>query len=265
MVFDDQRGTLMVAGGVMTQYACDEPPITWMLSAGAWVSTPGQPRGQMVYDSFRHRVLTLGDQTYAWDGQAWKVVGGAAPIGAAAFDAKRGQVVVYLSTPGGPQTWLFGEATWALAQPTHQPSGRDYSVAAWDSRTSNVVLWGGALDGQASQSRLRETWTWDGIDWQNRSADASPPSSESNAMADGPTGVTLYTLASGTSQLWSFDGSRWTRLADPTPRPRFAPSIAYDSVHRLVYMFGGDLGDGAGGKTNETWTFDGSVWQQVGP
>lgn len=219
-----------------------------------------------MYDTAKHRVLALGDQTYVWDGQAWTTIAGPAPTGPAAFDSKRGQIVSYVVSNGVPQTWLFDGTTWHLATPADQPPARNYSVAGWDDSSSQVVLWGGSLDGQPSQNRIAETWTWDGQDWTNRTGGQTPPASEAEAMTSGQSGVLLYTVdRTGAAQAWGFTGSTWSRLQTNPPPARYETAMAYDPDHRLVYLFGGELGDCCGGKTNELWSYDGTTWRRLSP
>ncbi|HYW25989.1 MAG TPA: hypothetical protein VE953_17585 [Terriglobales bacterium] len=264
--FDVQSGLLLMAGGVMNQYACDQPAILWQWNGAAWKANPGQPRGQLVYDSTKHRTLALGDQTSAWDGRTWSPIAGPAPMGAAAFDGKRGQVVVYSDSGGISQTWLFDGSSWALARPAHQPPARLYAVAAWDGTSSQVVLWGGSLDGKPSQNRVAETWTWDGSDWANRTGAQAPPASEADSMSSGQSGVALYTVdATGTAQAWAFGGSAWTRLQASPPPARYLAAMAYDPNHQMLYLFGGERGACCGGKTNELWAYDGNTWRRISP
>jgi hypothetical protein len=62
---------------------------------------------------------------------------------------------------------------------------------------------------------------------------------------------------------WSWDGSRWTRLAETGPEPRAMGYLAYDKARDRVVLFGGrkgwpdDLAD--------TWEWDGSRWRRVSP
>lgn len=266
MTFDIQSGLLLMGGGVMTQYACVEPAILWQWDGAVWKANTGQLRGQLVYDSAKHRTLALGDRTYAWDGQTWSTIAGPAPMGPAALDAKRDQVVVYTDSGGISQTWLLVGSTWTLASPAHQPPARQYSLAAWDGASSQVVLWGGSLDGQPSRNRAAETWTWDGSDWTNRTGAQAPPASEADSISSGQSGVVLYTVdGTGTAQAWTFNGSAWTRLQASPPPARYGAAMAYDPNHHVLYLFGGERGDCCGGKTNELWAYDGSAWRRLGP
>jgi len=114
------------------------------------------------------------------------------------------------------------------------------------------VLGGGSLDGQASQNRVAETWTWDGSDWTNRTCAQAPPSCGLHAIRAAQSGVVLYSVdGTGTAQVWTFSGSAWNRLQASPPAARYGPAMAYDPSHLVLYLFGGNRAACCGGKTDE--------------
>jgi hypothetical protein len=99
------------------------------------------------------------------------VVGSAQPVGAA-----------------GPS-----QVTWNQVNPPTGPAGRSGAVIAYDSATSQLVLFGG-LDNNFNY--LNDTWFWTGTTWSQQSPATSPSTRAGAAMA----------YDSATSQLVLFGG-----------------------------------------------------------
>lgn len=62
---------------------------------------------------------------------------------------------------------------------------------------------------------------------------------------------------------WEWDGKDWTEIkTSETPSARKNGSLAYDPVHKVMVMFGGENFDG---KTvlSDTWIFDGNSWKMA--
>jgi len=70
------------------------------------------------------------------------------------------------------------------------------------------------------------------------------------------------------AETWTSDGRSWT-LQHPavSPPPLQDASMAYDAAHGVVVLFGGQsVAPGASPSVlDETWTWDGSTWQQQHP
>jgi hypothetical protein len=60
---------------------------------------------------------------------------------------------------------------------------------------------------------------------------------------------------------WEWDGLAWTQQQDTGPSPRWHHALAFDLVHNLVVLFGGDPGNG--NALGDTWSWDGSTWTQI--
>ncbi len=83
----------------------------------------------------------------------------------------------------------------------------------------------------------------------------------SHTAPDGSNPVT--TLA----DTWLWNGKSWVQLDVQGPPARSAAMVAYDSVRHVVVLFGGSGPEGAGlGQYfQDTWTWDGTRWQQQHP
>jgi hypothetical protein len=77
-------------------------------------------------------------------------------------------------------------------------------------------------------------------------------------------GLDSATLTS-LSDTWVWDGVNWTqKFPENAPASRYAHSMAYDSAHGQVVLFGGThlLANGTSHDTNDTWIWDGDNWTQ---
>jgi len=61
--------------------------------------------------------------------------------------------------------------------------------------------------------------------------------------------------------LWSWDGRRWTRLANTGPGPREDALLAHDSARGRTVMFGGRGFEGR--LLTDTWEWDGALWRRM--
>ncbi|MFZ2079696.1 MAG: kelch repeat-containing protein, partial [Xanthobacteraceae bacterium] len=63
------------------------------------------------------------------------------------------------------------------------------------------------------------------------------------------------------SDTWERDGQSWTQQQDTGPSPRWHHALAFDLVHNLIVLFGGDAGNVV--PLGDTWSWDGSTWTQI--
>lgn len=62
------------------------------------------------------------------------------------------------------------------------------------------------------------------------------------------------------------DCIQWIQRMDVgSPGTRTSPAMAYDSVHGVTVMFGGETTNGSGGRVNttDTWEYNGTAWRQI--
>lgn len=124
---------------------------------------------------------------------------------------------------------------------------------------------------------LNETWTFNGTDWTNQSANiinsnGPLPGRINFAMGYDGTNVMLYGGQSATSlpgvleDTWVWNGTTWTQITGPglspvTPSGRYGAATANHGSNQVV-MFGGQ---NPLYKLLETWIWNGStqLWSQV--
>ena len=214
MTYDSARGRIVLFGGrdSASNYLGD----TWEFDGTGWlqVSPAASPSGRwgpsMVYDSTLAKTIVFGglgspgrlnSDTWTYNGTAWSQVA-ATPVpparawASAAFDSVRAQTVLFGGwAPGGGNgspaelgdTWLFNGTAWKQASPTHSPSFRMESPITFDVRPRLVVMFGGRQDITAVKTTyLADTWSWNGVDWTDRSSGSAPPPRSSFGLAYNP-------------------------------------------------------------------------------
>jgi uncharacterized protein (TIGR03437 family) len=162
---------------------------------------------------------------------------------------------------------------WTQQNPQTSPPARVEMAMAYDSVSSQIVLFGGL--NYAIAGNVNDTWVWDGSNWTQETPQTVPPARFWHAMAyDSAHGQVV--LFGGLSlepeevfydDTWVWDGSNWTKESPQTSPPaRFGHAMAYDSVHGQVVLFGGEgVVDGRGADINDTWVWDGMNWTQESP
>jgi hypothetical protein len=169
-------------------------------------------------------------------------------------------------------TWEWNGVAWTARTPASSPSPRLAHAMAYDVARARVVLFGGAV-GSGSGVDDDETWEWDGVNWtQMQPAVRPPPRRGANMTYDPTRGVCVLfgggVTPSGSPVLddtWEWNGSTWTQYA-PSIRPpaRWGCFLAAEWISGNVVLWGGGVG-AQGQLFNDTWTWNGAVWQQLAP
>jgi hypothetical protein len=202
----------------------------WEFNGTNWsvitaASAPIQCRdgAQMQYDPLRHKTVLVGangwpgqsaaSETWLWDGTNWTLAAdrSASPRGAAgggmAFDAARGEMV--LLTMYSMQTWTFDGTKWTQRNPATVPSpGLWVFDLAYDPVNQVAVFFcGETTDGHATYPR--ETWAWNGSDWQKLSPATVPPPTIDYALAYFPERGGLVMHGGWGDPDWRFRTNVW--------------------------------------------------------
>ena len=185
----DERGTVLMFGGIPTARSGPWPADTWTLGPGGWarVASEGpiaRARTALAYDRSRRQVVLFGgvsapsvpgqqqtflNDTWVWQGGTWRKAAGLGPRGryahAMVFDERAGVVLLYSGSAAhrdGPLTdmWQWDGTRWTeipLTSPT--PGHRYQPVMVYDRERGRTVLYGGL------QGSRYETWEWAGKRW----------------------------------------------------------------------------------------------------
>ncbi|MCA8949762.1 MAG: hypothetical protein KDE27_09685 [Planctomycetes bacterium] len=165
-------------------------------------------------------------------------------------------------------TWVWDGVDWAPRSSTSvTPPARYRHGMAYDAATSQVLMFGGyGLVGPF----LRDTWLWDGTNWQQVTPPTSP-SERADFMIAGDLArqrVVLFggyrTLGGYLGDTWEWDGSTWTQASPATsPSARADGAMAYDVAHLQSVLFGGYRGNNT--YEQDTWVWNGITWMQEAP
>ena len=289
LVFDTEWSRLVLMGG-LGPYG-----YVWTLDGTQWTKirptdgTFGQRASfGAAYDAERHRLVVFGgetpegmsDETLEWDGIAWHLAATTAPTGrgspAMTYDSSRHQIVLFGGTDGRSafaDTWTYDGTTWTRMDPTGSvPPGRSSGQAVFDSVRERVVLFGGL---GPSSGHLNDLWEWDGARWTEITQPSPRPSARRHhqlAYDSARQRVVLFggsNTAANTnslSDLWEWDGTRWTEVesAGLAPEGKHWHAMAYDPMGRRTVVFGGVTAHrGGSALAPETWAWDGTSWTDL--
>lgn len=182
---------------------------------------------------------------------------------ALAYDEAHGVTVLFSSGNGTNETWEWDGLIWNQRFSANQPTYRQDTAMAYDSKREVVVLFGGW---DIALNRLNDTWEWDGTNWTQRIPADKPPERTYHAMAyDSIRGVTILFGGMDDSwgelgDTWEWDGTNWAKCAPVNkPTPSSSPEMAYDSTRGVTVLFSSENGNG------ETWEWDGVNWAKRSP
>ena len=152
-----------------------------------------------------------------------------------AFDQARGKLVLFggqdlpdvaTGASGSPvytnETWTWDGHLWTLQHPIHSPSARSHAAMAYDAARRLVVLEGGT-----DRNWLNDSWTWDGSDWKQVVPLGALPFNGGFPVMTYDSGRKAILLVPQTgpcpciypNDVWSWDGTTWTKLATTGQRP----------------------------------------------
>jgi hypothetical protein len=179
MAYDAAHGRAVLFGGIDSTGARSD---TWTWDGLAWtqhaVAAPAarylssaafDPLGRVVLFGGHDASGGLLDDTWTWDGSAWtpRVAPGPAAryLAVAAFDPVHKEVVLFggCSTATSfacatDDTWAWDGLSWTRRAPATSPPARYDAVAAYDTTSEEVVLFGGRSC--ANACFFGETWTY---------------------------------------------------------------------------------------------------------
>ena len=205
--------------------------------------------------------------------QWFSVVGSAAPDSCtaplAAYDTARSRFVLACTSEN---VWEWDGKTWKSITPKDSPTGRRFAAMVYDENIGKTVLFGG-YDGT---NHRNDTWTWDGTNWTEVKRNKPTarglmtmwydPLMKRTVIYGGLGRKDLDERVTRHSDMWSFDGSGWTKLnVTTTPGERFGAQAAVDPETGHLILFGGLVSEELGNDRrrqqfrNDTWRWDGST------
>lgn len=284
-------GGSMLSQLVWQEATTPDAPISRLCLAMA----PFPTRGQAVLYGGNADGTTFSD-TWVWNGSTWTQVHPAHNPGplcahAMAYDAAHDQVVLFGGWDQSGNwlngTWIWDGNDWRQLHPATNPPGRAYTSMLYNPISGKVFMFGG--NGYTSDwNQIDDTWEWDGTNWTQLPTPTAPSPRYGHAMTydaarneivlfGGMLDTTNPSLSPSTfySDTWAWDGTRWKQKTTAvSPAARWAHQMGYDPNLKQVVMIGGQ-----GAKDisvsppftwdidmhEETWTWDGTSWQQRFP
>ncbi|HEY8945919.1 MAG TPA: hypothetical protein VIM73_16740, partial [Polyangiaceae bacterium] len=150
------------------------------------------------------------------------------------------------------EVWEQGEENWRRAcvdvcAAAPVPAARGNMVFEYDETRRVTLLFGGSDD-----NRLwNDTWTWNGLAWQEHHPVNAPSPREGAASAYDPITGHIYVFGGSSNSgllndLWAWDGEDWQLIAETNaPSPRTAATLVWDTRRRRGILFGGRTETGA--------------------
>lgn len=296
------RGVMFGGYGLRTPMSPQPEPLDdtyewdgqrWTLVAPVGPRPSARNSHTMAYHALIGRVVLFGgcgplmprnNETWLYDGTAWREVPNAAPAAltprcgpAMTYDSDRGAVLLFggseASGTARNDLWSFDGASWTLldAGTPGGPSARSDAslifVPGAGTAPGRAMLAGGTSNGV---DPLAGAWAWDGARWS--SIATSLPARLGAAYVYDPVSarrVFFGGLGAGAAsdELW-VDNTRYSAPFDfPLPTARAFAASAYDLRRGHAIFFGG--GDAFGNASAETWAFTGDRlgegWRNVTP
>ena len=252
----------------------------WLVAALV-ISAYGGATPTVVEPATPHAPGPLGD-TWSGHGATWRQSSGPHPsaryAAALAYDQARDDFVLFGGQSGSvsyDDTWTFDENAWKRQSPAHKPPPRRNSAMAYDPSLRLVVLYGGLVADGAEGTEAADTWTWDGSDWAQVSADNKGPHFRYGAtMVTAGDGVILFGGHVFNTQYfgdaWTLDASTWVRVDHgPTPDGRGDAAVAWNAEDSSLLVYGGlGIRPGAGPGNlglplRDGWSLKSGAWSQL--
>jgi hypothetical protein len=196
--------------------------------------------------------------TLLWDGERWVQVADTGPqqVGRAiTYHRQRKRVVACHA-----RTWEFDGTDW-----TQLSRDERYGPLAFDTKRQRLV----AVTTPQELQPLR-TSEFNGTDW-TQVADAGPSWRTDFSVAYDEERAKLVLFGGNLSDgifhpggdTWAWDGQVWQQLSDIGPSPRYDAAMAYDSARKRIVLFGGLADEGGAALKGDTWTWNGTLWEQL--
>jgi len=177
-----------------------------------------------------------------------------------AYDSAHSQIVLFGGSTGTSplsDTWVWDGSVWTQKLLVPTPSARSSPAMAYDPVHGQTVLFGGnTANPGASLISLKDTWTWNGMEWTAQAPAASPqPQNALPAMAfDAAHGQIILLLGDGfTTETWIWSGSNWTQQSPQnSPPSSFDYAVTYDPAHSQILAWASS--------DFSTWAWNGANW-----
>ena len=167
------------------------------------------------------------------------------------------------------ETWAWNGHGWKQLHPASSPPALQGTMV-YDAASQRVILF--LYQVQSAGKVANEMWSWDGMTWQRLYPATMPEAVGASIVYDEARheivlfggGVPSMRTVTMVNTTWTWDGMNWRQQYPAmSPSPRSGAAMTYDAVRQQIILYGG-TGDGSGVSSvaSETWTWDGTTWQQ---
>ena len=255
----------------------------WYWQAGTWESStqasgafPERGDVRLAFDSSAEQFIALRTGFASSGSETWTLKDGVArevservpsvrAHTAAAFDARRGRIVLFGGTSQAfdpvqlDDTWEWDGAEWLQKHPRVRPPVSSWHSMVYDSAGQRVLLHGASRAGESG-----DMWAWDGDDW------SLIPNATSAAPGRGrliwnDVGDHALLFGSGSNETWRWDDNGWQQLSPAVSPPVVAPrgrAMAHDSARNVTVLLNVDVASSGEIGGLGTWEWDGENWEQ---
>lgn len=186
-----------------------------------------------------------------------------------AYNSKRNVLVLYgglTADQDFKDTWEWDGENWTQFT-VEGPGLREGAGMTYDSKRDRVILFGGAQSGKM----MNDTWEWDGVQWTNVSNEGPSPRFPAGFVYDAAhQNILLFGGHSFSTQgyttyadTWTWDGVGWKQVTTEGPSARDGARAIFVPTSDHVLLFGGAEIDSTVTNLNDTWIWDGVLWDQM--
>ena len=145
------------------------------------------------------------------------------------------------------------------------PCPRNQPVMAYAAKDDAIFLFGGYCS--TTKKRLNDLWQFKNSQWKEIKQDEAPAARSGHAMVYDTFNDRLLVFG-GKSEagqllddLWSWNGSVWSKLEATGPAPRQSHTLAFNSSTGEVFLFGGSNVEKQ--SLDDTWIFKDEGWERI--
>lgn len=214
-------------------------------------------------------------ELWTWDGTEWSllIADENGPrwrnFASVTYDSNRDVLVLYgglIAEKEYQDTWEWNGETWSQL-PVEGPGLRESAAMTYDAKNQKVILFGGAQSG----TMMNDLWEWDGNQWSQTSTNGPSPRFPAGFVYDAAReNILLFGGHSFDGQAfttygdtWVWNGKAWTQLEVNAPSARDGARGIYIPTLENIFLFGGAEIASNIKNLNDTWTWDGTAWEQL--
>lgn len=277
LAFDAARDEVLLVGTV----SAADPAVMYRYTRPGWeqIAPETVPAcvnlAAMVYQDHDQKVVLVGgacangspsSKTWEWNGTNWTDVQTRGSTGgiyahSLVYDSARGYTILF----GGidvigerNSTFIYRNGLWIFSpQSLFTPGPREGFVFVSDPQQGAIWLFSG-------QNAGADLWKYQYGRWSRVAGEDAPTTCAYPNGAWDSNRNRLVIYCGDTSDIYEFDGTKWTGFTTLTDEPgtRRLSSLVYDPTLRRTVLYGG-YEFFTRNYSPETWTWNGSQWTEV--